>query len=119
MATWHTRLEPLPQGVRLLVTGPAGEDLLKAQLASSPEHPRALLTVLEGLALWCAEPLCVAISADVPFHHSLGLGPFDDPPHWPQASALVRYTYLGTPPRARRIRGVGDFRRLRQLVLLP
>ena len=119
MATWHTRLEPLPQGVRLRVTGPAGEDLLRAQLASSPEHPRALLTVPEGLALWHGERLSVAISADVPFHHSLGLGPFGDPPHWPQRSALVRYTYLGTPPRARRIRGVGDFRRLRQLVLLP
>lgn len=119
MATWHTRIEPLPQGVRLLVTGPAGEDLLKAQLASAPEHPRALLTVLEGLALWHGEPLCVAISAERPCHPSLGLGPFDDPPSWPQASALVHYTYLGTPARARRIRGVGDFRRLRQLALLP
>ena len=36
MATWDVLLEPLPQGARLLVTGPQGDDLLKAHLPQSP-----------------------------------------------------------------------------------
>lgn len=116
MTAWETLLEPLPQGARLLVTGPDGDDLLKAHLPNSPDHPRALLTVLEGLALWCGEPLCVAISADRPCSHSLGLGPFE-PEDWPQESALVHFEFRFTTPRGRRLRGLGDFQSLRRLGL--
>jgi len=116
MAAWQVLLEPLPQGARLLVSC-EGDDLLKALLPSYPDHPRALLTMLEGLALWCGEPLCVAISADVPSSHSLGLGPFtDDQALWPEESALVSYTFRCSR-RGRRLRGVGDFRTLRRLGL--
>ncbi len=41
-----------------------GRDLLKARLPASPCHPRALLTLCEGLALWHGIRLCIAVSAD-------------------------------------------------------
>lgn len=116
MAAWQVTLEPLPQGARLLVSS-EGSDLLKAHLPNYPDHPRALLTMLEGLALWCGQTLCVAISADVPSSHSLGLGPFtDDPQRWPQESALVHYVFVSTD-RGRRLQGLGDFSTLRRLGL--
>ena len=115
MTAWPVLLEPLPQGVRLLVSS-EGSDLLKAHLPNYPDHPRALLTMLEGLALWCGEALCVAISADRPSSHSLGLGPFSDAEHWPQESALVSYVFVSTD-RGRRLQGLGDFSDLRRLGL--
>ena len=86
-------------------------------VSNRPDHPRALLTMLEGLALWCGQTLCVAISADVPSSHSLGLGPFtDDPQRWPQESALVHYVFVSTD-RGRRLQGLDDFSTLRRLGL--
>lgn len=118
MASWQVLLEPMrPQGARLLVTGPQGDDLLKAYWREDPDHPRALLTLLEGLALWCGEKLSVAISADVPFDRSLGLGPFGDESGWPEESALVQFEFVFSAPRGQRLRGLGDFARLRRLGL--
>ena len=118
MATWQVLLEPLPQGARLLVRSPEGDDLLKAHLPDYPDHPRALLTLLEGLALWCGAPLTVAISANVPSSHSLGLGPFsDDPDQWPEESALVHFEFVLPSRRGWRLRGLGDFANLRRLGL--
>ena len=115
MAAWKITLQVLPQHrIRLLVTDAEENDLLKAQLAGYPRHPRALLTTLEGLALWCGEPLDVVICADVPVDHSLGLGAFGDlDDGWPEESALVHFAFRETGRRGRRIQGFGDFRRLR------
>jgi hypothetical protein len=114
MASWNTTLQVLPRRtVRLLVTDAEDNDLVKAQLLN-PEHPRALLTVLEGLALWCGQPLDVVICADVPVDHSLGLGAFGDLDEgWPEESALVHFAFREPQRRGRRIHGLGDFRRLR------
>jgi hypothetical protein len=115
MAAWKIILQVLPQQtIRLLVTDAQDHDLLKAQLAGYPRHPRALLTTLEGLALWCGEALDVVICADVPVDHSLGLGAFGDLDHgWPEESALVHFAFHEKPRRGRRIQGFGDFRSLR------
>ena len=115
MAAWRTTLQVLPRRtVRVLVTDSDGNDLLKAQL-SDPQHPRAMLTALEGLALWHGEPLDVVICADVPVDHSLGLGAFGDlDDGWPEESALVHFQFRETHRRGRRIQGVGDFGRLRR-----
>jgi hypothetical protein len=103
--TWETTLWVRPSAVKLRVSTPEGDDVLKAQLPGYPGHPRALLTVLEGLALWCGKPLCVALSADVPVNHSLGLGPFTDLGDlWPETSALVEFHFVGPARRGRRIR---------------
>ena len=116
MAAWRATLQVLPRRtLRLLVTDAEGNDLVKAQL-SDPEHPRAMLTALEGLALWCGEPLYVVICADVPVDRSLGLGAFGDlDDGWPEESALVHFLFRETGRRGRRILGVGDFGRLRRL----
>jgi len=120
MATWKATLQATPGSIRVLVTGPEGDDLVKAHLPDYPRHPRALLTVLEGLALWSGERLCVAISADVPADHSLGLGSaVGEETLWPTESALLDYAFIvPTRRRGRRICGVGDFSQLRQLRLV-
>jgi len=115
MAKWNTTLQAIPGAVRLLVTSAEGDDLVKARLPGYPNHPRALLTLLEGLALWSGETLCAAISADAPVDHSLGLGAFsEDEDRWPEESALVHFVFLVPAGRGRRIAGVGDFRSLRR-----
>jgi hypothetical protein len=115
MAAWKTTLRVRPEAVKLLVRAEEGDDLLKAQLPAYCKHPRALLTLLEGLALWCGTtPLCVAIAAEVPVSHSLGLGPFSDlDDGWPASSPLVRFDFDVPPPRGRRIRA--NFRPLEPL----
>ena len=115
MARWKAGLEVLPDAVRLLMTSPEGDDLVKAHLPDYPDHPRALLTVLEGLALWCGEPLDVAIFAANGVSHSLGLGPFSDSDAWPVESALVHFEFVVPRRRGRQIHGLGDFDRLRRL----
>ena len=60
---WRCSLRVTQQYMKLLLSCPEG-DLLKAQLDPRPCHPRALLTLLEGLSLWAGEPLSVALSAD-------------------------------------------------------
>ena len=65
MAQWPTTLRIGCNELKLLVTSPQGDDLLKARLPVQTSHPRALLTLLEGVALWCGEPLNAVISASV------------------------------------------------------
>jgi len=55
MALWPTMLRIGGKELKLLVTSPEGDDLLKARLPVRPPHPRALLTLLEGVALWSGE----------------------------------------------------------------
>ena len=119
MASWKVTLQVIAGAVRVLATDQTGNDVLKAHLTEYPDHPRALLTVLEGLALWCGQPLCVAISADIPVSHSLGLGSFtDEEGRWPEESALVQFVFVGPARGGRRLKGLGDFSRLRRLGLV-
>src|SRR5690554_83477 len=59
MWTWSMRLRPRPTTIELTLQGPE-RDLLRAVLPR-PAHPRALVTLLEGLALWQGAPLSVAV----------------------------------------------------------
>lgn len=105
------KLEIKPCEMKLLVTSD-GDDLLKARFFGTREHPRALLTTLEGLALWQGKPLrCVIFAADR-VDLSLGLGAFGDD-FWPRESALVRFDVAEPHRRRRRIDGLGTFRKLR------
>jgi hypothetical protein len=109
---WQCTLHVSQHQATLLVTDPP-HDLLKAQLDPRPSHPRALLTLLEGLSLWQGEPLRVALSAaaDYPFGgESTLLGN----ELWPAESPLVRFDIV-RPVRPKRLTGVGDFRRMRQI----
>jgi len=109
MPEWTTRLRLDPKTLLLLVTTPEG-DILRARLPRRPKSPRALLTLLEGIALWSGKEITVATSVDANWV------PSDDDAlfgggFWPAETNLVRYQIL--PRRVPcRIRGVGDFRKL-------
>jgi hypothetical protein len=113
MAIWSTTLR-IDKELKLLVTSPEGDDLIKARLPLRPSHPRALLTMLEGIALFSGEPLYAAISAGRHRADWLELQRWDDE-LWPAESALVHFQFALPPSRARRhLRGVGDFREVRR-----
>jgi hypothetical protein len=96
---------------RLLCTSAEWGDVLKARLPLHPCHPRALLTLLEGVALWNGSRLSVVIAAEPGSPSWLDSGLFGDE-LWPGESQLVRYE-VGGHVRPKRLRGLGDFRELR------
>ena len=115
-ASWMVSVRCMPTEAKVLVTDTwLGRDLLKARLPASPGHPRALLTLCEGLALWHGVPLCAAVSADENaklcferIFYGGGLVPPDSP--------LVTLEVRPLRARSRRGRGgLGDFRQLRLL----
>lgn len=113
MSPWKTTLSLSAEGeLRVLVLSREGHDLLKARLPIPPGHPRALLTLLEGLALWNEPPLSAAISATWTEPPSFDSRLFGDARR-PSESALVHFELVLPWRRRRRIPGVGDFRPLR------
>ena len=113
MATWPTTLRIGETELKLLVTSLEGDDLIKARLPVRPPHPRALLTMLEGVALWSGEPIHAVISAGRDRAAWLGHDWCDD--LWPTESQLVHFDFAVPPPRPRRrIEGVGDFHDVRR-----
>ena len=95
--------------MRLLVTY-CGDDALKARLPACANHPRALLTLLEGVSLWHGHPLYAALAAQDPSQASC-IDRLLGGDLWPQDSANVRFT-LHYPQKSLRIRGPGSFGRL-------
>lgn len=108
LRSWRCSLRVTQSHATLLLSSPDG-DLLKARLDTRPCHPRALLTLLEGLSLWCGEPLSVALTADASCRSSLPSTLFGDE-LWPGESALVRFEFVQRAPRPKRLGGLGDFR---------
>ena len=108
---WKTRLQVVPSQAKLLITDPIQGDLVKARLPLCPRHPRALLTFLEGIALWQGRPLEVVLSADDPSRAWIGSGLLGDE-LWPAASPLVHFE-VALRGHRRRLVGLGDFRALR------
>lgn len=98
----------------------AGPDatILKAQLARDPKHPRALATLLEGIALWQGQPVRAALCADargLSCDSNICREAFLD-----DGGAL--YSVVWVPAgaahrRQRRHDGLGSFRDLERLVI--
>jgi hypothetical protein len=115
MKPWKGLVRATPREVKVLVVDPQQGDLLKARLPPVTQHPRALLTLLEGVALWRGQPLRVVVSAtsaDDGRPCWCGSGLFGDE-LWPAESQLVHYEVGGRDLRRRRLAGLGDFRSLR------
>jgi hypothetical protein len=112
MSEWNVVIRPERDAVRILVDNPEG-DLLRARLPRRPSHPRALLTLLEGLALWSGRPAHAVISAGALETAWSGEDLFGGE-LWPAESPLVDFSFAPTV-RRRRLAGLGDFRALYSL----
>lgn len=105
-------------GTRVLATAGSTETILKARLSATAQHPRAVPTLLEALALWQGAPVRAAVVADGKDGSSAtrlcldGLADFGAPP---------LYTLEFVHGRRRRHRddldGLGRFHDMRQLLL--
>lgn len=114
MPPWEARLRIDRLGARLLISDELGHDLLKARLPLSPDHPRALLTLLEGVALYGGSTLSVVTSVAASAARSPGSALLGEG-LWPVDSALVRFHFWTAERRGRQLRGVGDFRDVRAI----
>jgi len=105
-------IKPTRETTRLLVTH--GEDeVLRAALPSPTGlHPRAAPTLLEAISLWYQRPVSAVVYA-TDLDLSSGLGLCDG---FGFGSRTVHYEVEVVDP-ARRRRGMGTFRDLRQLDL--
>lgn len=107
--SWKAALRVATPELKLWVCTPEIGEILKARLPSAMQHPRALLTLLEGLALWAGKPLDAAFVADGLCRSWFDSGLFGDE-LWPAPSPLVRFELVPPDRRAVRIRGMGEFR---------
>lgn len=109
-------LLPSLSRTRLLVTQHP-EELLRALLSPlmTVEHPRGVVTLLEGLSLWLNQKLHVVLSADA--LESLFCLGLTDSLYDGMDNLFFAVEVLPRVGgrRGRRIRGVGDFTELRQL----
>ena len=101
---WHQERGKSPR-ISLSVKGSDQHQIVRARFTGYPDHPRALLSMLEGLALWNGAVLDVAISADAPVCTSLGLGAFGGE-RWPTESALVRFGWVSREDQLRAETGI-------------
>jgi hypothetical protein len=87
---WHVSLI-IAGSIELIVTE-QGKEVLYAQFSDLPIHPRALLFILEGMAMWIGMKLYVVIYADSPVHPTLGLGRAGD--QWPEDNPLLEFVFV-------------------------
>lgn len=111
--TWKVNLRFTRRQTQLLVTD-AGDDILKARLSDEPCHPRALVTLAEGLAMWHGTPLSIAAYADNDAHEQCERI-FYGGACLPPSSPLVTFELLHRSASRKRLCGLGSFRQLRLL----
>lgn len=113
MTTWRSYLQVRSGVLKLLVVNGQGEALLKARLPERPHHPRAVVTLLEGMALHSGAPLCAVIDATGYAGRALGSDEYFD--EWPAQSALVRFEFAHSCGHGRGQKGLGDFGQLHRM----
>ena len=113
-------IAPEPDRVRLLATTPTHDVLMAILGPVSRAHPRAAATFLEGLALWHQRSLSVVLSAD-DMDDGCALGLCDALGYGRTLHYEVGIAFPEDRARGRRrrrdLRGLGDFRDMRQLAL--
>ncbi len=108
--TWTATLQIGHDTLKVVVSAPDGEVVLRAEFGDHPHHPNALLTLLDGVALWRGTPLCVVICVEHVVRPSLGVGGWDNPERWPSESALVSFRFVDFRHRPRRLDDASDRR---------
>lgn len=117
MRSLRVAIHSATRETRILATTGPMEPLLKARLSATTRHPRALLTLLEALALWAGTAVRAAVVVDdldfscVSCVTRLSLDALADGGHGGRLYAVE----FVRPPRDR-LAGVGDFRDLHQLL---
>ncbi len=116
-ALW-VAIDSRPDETRILATAGPHETVLKARLRATAQHPRALPTLLDALALWQGIQVRAAIVADGQDGSCatrLGL----DFAAEMRGAPLYQLTYVPRhKPRHRdRLDGLGPFHDLRQLLM--
>lgn len=110
-------IAPEHDRVRILATTPT-HDVLKAVFGPARgAHPRAAATLLEGIALWHQRSLSVVLSAD-DSDEAFALGICDALGYGRSLHYEVGLAFADHHGHGRRrndLRGLGDFRDLRQL----
>jgi hypothetical protein len=114
----HPMITILPEAsqTRILATVD-GQEVLKAVLPPAhTAHPMAARTMLEGLALWHQQRLCVVLCADERDTGSFALGLLDALGFGERSLHFdVAVVPRGRRVHYRRIVGLGDFSELRRL----
>jgi hypothetical protein len=112
-------IAPSSDGTRVIAMAGPSETILKARLGRDPQHPRALATLLEAVALWQGRPVRAALCADaggLSYDSTLCREAFLD-----DGGALYSLVWVpaGAHRRPRhRLDGLGNFRDLERLVML-
>jgi hypothetical protein len=110
-------IEPLGSEVRLMLTAPSQSTVMKARLPNPPQHPRAVMSLLEAISLWYRQPLHAVIDADAEDVRR-------DPERWalllgdaPELAVAVEWAAV---PALRRkdpfLASMGDFKDARRLI---
>lgn len=117
MPLWMS-IEPMTLETRLQLSAPSARSCLRARLPPRPEHPRALITLLEAMTLWYGTPLHAVVDADAEDIRR-------DPQKWavllgdaPELSVRVHYVSVPPSRRTRRDRflaELGDFGRAERI----
>lgn len=105
-------------GTRILATAGPTETILKARLSATAQHPRAVPTLLEALAMWQGHPVRAAVVVDGQDGSSATRLCLDA---WTDFGGPPLYTLEFVDGRRRRHRdgldGMGRFHDMRQLLL--
>lgn len=118
MSIWIA-IHPGKKHTRIIATSGINQTLLKANLATRANHPRALPTLLEALALWQGTKVHAALVADERANTS-GTNLFTDCFDVVEPTPLFEFAIvagLGPQGRPERIRGMGNFRDLRKVLV--
>lgn len=117
MTIW-TAIHPNKIETRIIATSRANRTLLKAKLATSTKHPRALPTLLEALALWQGEKVRAALVADEKAN-TCGTNLYTNCFDVIEPTALFELAIVGgvrLRGRREQIEGMGNFRDLRRVL---